>query len=127
MKGLDGQGEALSCGLVDRLHFAVPSDQVVAARMKAIEKGGGKPFFDCQVSKAVRTLKHGFGRLVRSLEDRGASVLLNPLIQTKRLGRTFLDGLPPLSRNRSDSMCGEVFYPTALEAGSFSDAEGGKN
>jgi ATP-dependent DNA helicase DinG len=94
-QGVDVQGESLSCVIIDRLPFAVPSDPVVAARMKAIEEEGGKPFFDYQVPSAVLTLKQGFGRLIRSLEDRGVLVLLDSRIRTKRYGQTFLDSLPP--------------------------------
>jgi ATP-dependent DNA helicase DinG len=94
-QGVDVQGEALSCVIIDRLPFAVPSDPVVAARMKAIEDSGGKPFFDYQVPSAVLTLKQGFGRLIRSLEDRGVLVLLDSRVSTKRYGQTFLASLPP--------------------------------
>jgi ATP-dependent DNA helicase DinG len=94
-QGVDVQGESLSCVIIDKLPFAVPSDPVVSARMKAIEEAGGKPFFDYQVPAAVLTLKQGFGRLIRSLEDRGVLVLLDPRITRQRYGQTFLASLPP--------------------------------
>jgi ATP-dependent DNA helicase DinG len=94
-QGVDVQGEALSCVIVDRLPFAVPTDPVVQARMRAIEENGGSPFFEYQVPAAVITLKQGFGRLIRSLEDRGVLMLLDPRIQRQRYGRVFLESLPP--------------------------------
>jgi ATP-dependent DNA helicase DinG len=94
-QGVDVQGEALSCVIIDRLPFAVPNDPIVQARMKAIEEAGGKPFFEYQVPEAVLTLKQGFGRLIRSLEDRGVLVLLDPRMRTMRYGQTFVASLPP--------------------------------
>ncbi len=94
-QGVDVQGEALSCVIIDRLPFAVPSDPVVQARMRAIEDLGGKPFFEYQVPSAVLTLKQGFGRLIRSLEDRGVLVMLDPRLDRQRYGKIFLDSLPP--------------------------------
>ena len=94
-QGVDVQGEALSCVIIDRLPFAVPNDPVVQARMKVIEEAGGRPFFDYQVPEAVLTLKQGFGRLIRSLEDRGVLVLLDPRIRRQRYGQAFLQSLPP--------------------------------
>jgi ATP-dependent DNA helicase DinG len=94
-QGVDVQGEQLSCVIIDRLPFAVPSDPVVKARMDAIANAGGNAFFDYQVPSAVITLKQGFGRLIRSLSDRGVLMLLDPRIQRQRYGRIFLDSLPP--------------------------------
>jgi ATP-dependent DNA helicase DinG len=109
-QGVDVQGEALSCVIIDRLPFAVPSDPVVSARMKAIEENGGKPFFDYQVPSAVLTLKQGFGRLIRSLEDRGVLVLLDPRVRTKRYGQTFLASLPPYRMTSNITDVEEFFH-----------------
>ncbi|WP_251106622.1 ATP-dependent DNA helicase [Alloacidobacterium dinghuense] len=108
-QGVDVQGEALSCVIIDRLPFAVPTDPVVQARMRAIEDGGGSPFFEYQVPSAVITLKQGFGRLIRSLEDRGVLVLLDPRIQRQRYGRIFLDSLPPYRVTQDITAVSEFF------------------
>jgi ATP-dependent DNA helicase DinG len=100
-QGVDVQGEQLSCVIIDKLPFAVPSDPVVKARMDAIAESGGNAFFDYQVPSAVITLKQGFGRLIRSLKDRGVLMLLDPRIQRQRYGRIFLDSLPPYRQTQS--------------------------
>jgi len=53
------------------------------------------------VPSAVITLKQGFGRLIRSLKDRGVLMLLDPRIQRQRYGRIFLDSLPPYRQTQS--------------------------
>ena len=93
-QGVDVQGEQLSCVIIDRLPFAVPSDPVVAARVKSIDAEGGDAFFQYQVPAAVITLKQGFGRLIRSLSDRGLLVLLDNRILKKQYGRVFVESLP---------------------------------
>jgi ATP-dependent DNA helicase DinG len=93
-QGVDVQGEQLSCVIIDRLPFAVPTDPVIAARVKAIDAEGGNAFFEFQVPAAVLALKQGFGRLIRSLHDRGLLVLLDNRILKKQYGRVFLESLP---------------------------------
>lgn len=97
-QGVDVQGEQLSCVIIDRLPFAVPNDPVVAARIKAIDRTGGNAFFDYQVPSAVITLKQGFGRLIRSLHDRGLLALLDNRIVKKQYGKVFVSSLPAYKR-----------------------------
>ena len=108
-QGVDVQGEQLSCVIIDRLPFAVPSDPVVAARVKAIDAEGGNAFFDYQVPAAVITLKQGFGRLIRSLHDRGLLVLLDNRILKKQYGRVFVESLPKYKRTTDLKVVEEWF------------------
>ena len=108
-QGVDVQGEQLSCVIIDRLPFAVPSDPVVAARVKAIDADGGNAFFQYQVPAAVITLKQGFGRLIRSLHDRGLLVLLDNRILKKQYGRVFIESLPNY-RKTTDMRVVEEFF-----------------
>ncbi|MBI4853075.1 MAG: ATP-dependent DNA helicase [Acidobacteria bacterium] len=94
-QGVDVQGEALSCVIIDKLPFAVPSDPVVAARQSYIDEQGGNSFFDYSVPQAIITLKQGLGRLIRSKEDIGILSILDPRLRTKSYGRMFLESLPP--------------------------------
>ena len=94
-QGIDVQGEQLSCVIIDRLPFAVPSDPVIAARVEAIREAGGNAFYEYQVPQAALALKQGFGRLIRGSTDRGALVLLDNRITKLPYGKVFFDSLPP--------------------------------
>jgi ATP-dependent DNA helicase DinG len=93
-QGVDVQGEALSCVIISKLPFAVPSDPVVAARQKYIDDQGGNSFYEYSVPQAALTLKQGLGRLIRSTTDRGVLSILDPRIRTKSYGRVFLQSIP---------------------------------
>ncbi|MEO7658688.1 MAG: ATP-dependent DNA helicase, partial [Pyrinomonadaceae bacterium] len=93
-QGVDVRGDQLSCVIIDKLPFAVPTDPIVAARSRFIDDNGGKSFFDYSVPQAVISLKQGIGRLIRSRSDRGVIAILDPRLRTKGYGRDFLNSLP---------------------------------
>jgi len=104
-QGVDVPGEQLSCVIVDRLPFAVPSDPVVAARVRALQEEGRNPFSEFQVPEAVLALKQGFGRLIRTKTDRGVLALLDTRISRMPYGKIFFESLP---RYRRTHDLGEV-------------------
>jgi len=93
-QGVDVPGEQLSCVIVDRLPFAVPSDPIVAARVNALNEEGRNAFAEYQVPQAVLALKQGFGRLIRAKTDRGVLSLLDNRIQRMAYGKIFIESLP---------------------------------
>ncbi|MBI4455632.1 MAG: ATP-dependent DNA helicase [Acidobacteria bacterium] len=93
-QGVDVQGEALSCVIIDKLPFAVPTDPVVAARLQYLERQGKNAFEEYSVPQAIILLKQGLGRLIRSKQDRGILSILDSRILTKSYGSHFLKSLP---------------------------------
>ncbi len=93
-QGVDVRGEALSCVIIDKLPFAVPSDPVVAARQNFIDQQGRSSFGEYSVPAAVINLKQGVGRLIRSASDRGVLSILDPRLVTKSYGQQFISSLP---------------------------------
>ena len=94
-QGVDVRGEQLSCVIIDKLPFAVPTDPVVAARQRFIEEQGGSSFYEYSVPQAIISLKQGLGRLIRSATDRGLLAVLDPRLRKAAYGRLFLQSLPP--------------------------------
>ena len=103
-QGVDVQGERLSCVVIDKLPFSVPSEPVVAARIQFLNESGVNAFYDYQIPEAIILLKQGLGRLIRSRSDRGILALLDKRVLTKRYGETFLKSIPraPLTHNLED-------------------------
>lgn len=108
-QGVDVRGEQLSCVIIEKLPFAVPSDPIVAARQRFIDERGGSSFYEYSVPQAIITLKQGLGRLIRATTDRGVLAILDPRITTKPYGRLFRESLPPCRITRNVEELTEVF------------------
>ena len=93
-EGVDVQGEALSCVIIDRLPFSRPNEPIMETRLDRIASSGGNPFWDYQVPAAIILLKQGMGRLIRTRQDRGLMAILDPRLFSKNYGKTFLESLP---------------------------------
>ena len=93
-EGIDVPGEKLSCVIMVRLPFPVPTEPVYAARAEQVRDG----FAQLALPQAALRLKQGFGRLIRRSTDRGAVVILDNRILGRDYGKAFLEVLPPASR-----------------------------
>jgi ATP-dependent DNA helicase DinG len=106
-EGVDVKGGALRLVIIARLPFQVPTEPVQQARSEQIDANGGDSFREFSIPQAVIKFRQGFGRLIRSRDDRGAVLILDRRITTKGYGKIFLRSLPDTELVRGDS--DEVF------------------
>ena len=114
-EGVNVPGESLSCVIIDKLPFEVPSDPVIMARTNMIRQAGGNPFFDFQVPRAILALRQGVGRLIRASTDRGLLAILDIRLFTKSYGRQFRASLPPSPVTRSLDDVGSFFNDPVVD------------
>jgi len=93
-QGVDVPGKALECVIIAKLPFAVPDDPVIEARMESLQAQNKNPFIHYQIPQAIIMLRQGFGRLIRTKNDRGMVALLDPRIKIRFYGKRFLEALP---------------------------------
>ena len=89
-EGVDVPGEALSCVVIAKIPFAVPSDPVFAARSAEMDD----PFYEYAVPDAILRFRQGFGRLIRTRTDRGLVVVMDKRVLSKKYGELFIESLP---------------------------------
>lgn len=89
-EGVDVQGEALSCVVIDKLPFESPDDPVASM----LSERRRDYFQRVALPRAVLEFRQGAGRLIRTSTDRGVIVVLDDRIVSKPYGRKFIKGLP---------------------------------
>jgi len=97
-QGVDVPGEALEMLIIVKLPFAVPTEPLLVAQAEDLRKAGKDPFLHMTVPEAAIRFRQGFGRLIRSQQDRGAVLILDTRVTTERFGRAFLLSLPTKHR-----------------------------
>lgn len=93
-EGVDVAGKNLEVVIIPKLPFAVPTDPISEGRYRYIEENGGNAFLDYALPFAVIKFKQGFGRLIRSKDDRGVVFVLDKRLYTKNYGVQFIQSLP---------------------------------
>ncbi|WP_341323043.1 ATP-dependent DNA helicase DinG [Solibacillus sp. FSL H8-0523] len=96
-EGVDVPGDGLATVIVVRLPFSAPEEPSFKARSEHLQKQGMNAFAELALPEAVLRFKQGFGRLIRSSQDRGAFIVLDRRIETKSYGEQFIESLPPIS------------------------------
>ena len=81
-------------GISDAYRVTTRLRAAFEARGEKIREGGGDPFRDDALPRAVIRFKQGFGRLIRSATDMGQVVILDPRVLTTGYGRSFLKAIP---------------------------------
>jgi ATP-dependent DNA helicase DinG len=92
-EGVDVRGDSLNCLIITKLPFEVPTEPLVVARTEEIKKRGGNPFRDYSLPRAVLKFRQGFGRLIRSRDDRGRVIICDERIVTRDYGRRFMESI----------------------------------
>ncbi|MFM1873124.1 MAG: putative ATP-dependent helicase DinG, partial [Planctomycetota bacterium] len=93
-EGIDLRGDALTLVVITRLPFQSPGHPLTQARLAAMKQKGKDPFGEHSLPEAILKFRQGFGRLIRSGQDRGKVVVMDPRLRTKGYGRRFLASLP---------------------------------
>ncbi|MCP3685233.1 MAG: ATP-dependent DNA helicase [bacterium] len=104
-QGVDVKGKALSCVIVDKLPFPVPTDPIIKARMAYCKNIRHRnPFSNYVLPSAAISLKQAVGRLIRSMSDTGVVCILDGRILSNGYGKTFIGSLPafPIVRDIDD-------------------------
>nr|WP_153709642.1 helicase C-terminal domain-containing protein [Limosilactobacillus caviae] len=106
-EGIDLPSSALELLIITRLPFDSPDEIMNRAHNKLLQQQGKNPFYHSELPKATMRLRQGIGRLLRTEEDRGIAIVLDPRLKTRRYGQTILNSLPadlPVSAQKTSEL-----------------------
>lgn len=106
--GVDFQGDTCRLVVIDKMPFPVPTEPVFAARADQIKRHGGSDFQDLTIPMMTLTLQQGYGRAIRTVEDRAVIAILDPRLTTGWGGK-IVRGLPA-SPKTNDMAVVREFY-----------------
>jgi ATP-dependent DNA helicase DinG len=93
-EGIDIPGEDLSCVIMVRLPFSPPDEPFIQAKSEEVKRLGGNPFMEVSLPEAVLRFKQGFGRLIRTKDDKGVLIIFDRRIITTKYGKAFFSSIP---------------------------------
>ncbi|MBY0010168.1 ATP-dependent DNA helicase DinG [Paenibacillus typhae] len=93
-EGVDIPGDALTCLAIVRLPFQPPNHPLAEAKAELLQAQKKNPFMKLSVPQAVIRFKQGFGRLVRTAQDRGIVIVYDTRVIESYYGKYFLYSLP---------------------------------
>lgn len=113
-QGVDIPGESLSCLVIDKIPFDVPSDPIIEAQIQRYREEGHNPFKSFQLPRAILMLRQGLGRLIRNHDDRGIMALFDSRVWKRSYGRQIRHALKsyPIVRSFKEV---ELFWNDLLE------------
>lgn len=98
-EGVDVPGEALSTLLMVRLPFTNPDEPYFKKKAEKLSSQGINPFSKLSLPEAIIRFRQGFGRLIRSSQEKGACIILDRRIETKSYGKEFLLAIPHVEKH----------------------------
>lgn len=105
-EGIDLPGSQLQTLVIVRLPFSPPDQPLLEAQYEKAKENGSNPFMEISLPQAIIRFKQGFGRLIRTTQDRGCVFVFDRRISTTRYGKQFIRSLPdvPVYEGKLESL-----------------------
>lgn len=94
--GVDIPGEACSIVILTKAPFRVPTDPLFKSKCEKIKERGGNDFADYSMPLMLMDVQQAFGRLIRSVNDKGLFCFLDSRANKKAYGARIRQSLPKI-------------------------------